>query len=94
MKSMTLIREEKIHKALSLLERTLAEQVKKLKNDSQHPFLEQCISQLGLLYKVTQKYEKAEECYTNLVAIKERFYGETSESLVISLKNLAGVQAL
>jgi hypothetical protein len=53
MKSMTLIREEKIHEALSLLERTLGEQVKKLKNDSQHPFLEQCISQLGLLYKVT-----------------------------------------
>lgn len=46
---------------------------------------------MGLLQKVTQKYEEAEESYKNLVSIKEQYYGETSESLVISLKNLGAV---
>lgn len=49
MKSMTLIRAEKIKEALSLLENTYASQLKKLRNCETHPFLEQCISQMALL---------------------------------------------
>lgn len=44
MKSMTLIREEKLTDALTLLEETYVNQLKKLRNDKTHPFLEQCIS--------------------------------------------------
>lgn len=92
MKSMTLIREEKIREALELLEETYANQLKKLRNLKTHPFLEQCISQLALLYKVTRNYEKSEECYQQLVDMKFTYYGELSETLMISLKNLGTVQ--
>jgi len=47
---------------------------------------------MGLLQKVTQQTAAAEESYTNLVFIKELYYGELSESLVITLKNLGAVQ--
>jgi tetratricopeptide (TPR) repeat protein len=77
---------------LAILEETYENQVKKLRGDESHPFLEQCISQMGLLQKVTGQSEKAEESYKRLVRIKENYYGETSESLVISLKNLGAVQ--
>lgn len=49
LKSMTLLRKEKIREALAILEETYEKQVKKLKGEEAHPFLEQCISQMGLL---------------------------------------------
>lgn len=94
MKSMTLIKDERVSDALKLLEETYVNQLKKLRNDKSHPFLEQCISQMALLQKVTQKTEDAIESYTNLAKIKELYYGEATESLVITLKNLGAVQTM
>ena len=47
---------------------------------------------MGLLQKVTQQYDKAEESYSHLLNIKELYYGETSPSIVVALKNLGAVQ--
>lgn len=38
--------------------------------------------------KITKQYDRSEEYYKKLVKIKEMYYGETSESLLIGLKNL------
>ena len=92
MKSMMFIREENLKEALEILEDTYEKQSRKLKGCRAHPFLEQCLSQMGLLQKVTQQYLKAEESYKNLIKIKEQYYGEHSESLLITLKNLGSVQ--
>jgi tetratricopeptide (TPR) repeat protein len=89
MRSIAYIREEKLFDALKLLESSYSNQVIKLKNEKAHPFLEQSINQLGLLYKATRQYDKAEEMYGNQVKIKENYYGEESESLISALKNLA-----
>lgn len=68
--------------------------MKKLKNCKTHPFLEQVINQRGMLYKITGKPELSEEAYLQLVEIKEKYYGDASESLMITLKNLGGVQTM
>lgn len=47
---------------------------------------------MALLQKVTQQQPAAEESYKNLVKIKELYYGEFAETLVIALKNLGAVQ--
>jgi hypothetical protein len=46
---------------------------------------------MAILYKVVQKEDKSEELYKNLVDIKLAYYGDTSESLMVTLKNLGGV---
>jgi len=65
-----------------------------LKNCATHPFLEQTINQMAMLYKVTGKEDKSEEMYKTLVEIKRKYYGESSESLMVTLKNLGGVQIM
>jgi tetratricopeptide (TPR) repeat protein len=65
-----------------------------LKNCATHPFLEQTINQMAMLYKVTGKEDKSEEMYKTLVEIKRKYYGEASESLMVTLKNLGGVQIM
>jgi len=65
-----------------------------LKNCPTHPFLEQTINQMAMLYKVTGKEDKSEEMYKTLVEIKRKYYGESSESLMVTLKNLGGVQIM
>ena len=67
MKAVSYLREEKINEALEIMEKTYMTQLANLKYDKTHPFLEQTQSQLGLLYKVKQNYEKAEEVYGNLI---------------------------
>lgn len=62
-----------------------------MKNCPTHPFLEQTINQMAMLYKVTGKEDKSEEMYKTLVEIKRKYYGESSESLMVTLKNLGGV---
>jgi cell division protein FtsX len=52
MKSIIAIRDENVKEALEILEDSYNKQVLKLKNERAHPFLEQSIGQLGLLYKV------------------------------------------
>ena len=47
-----------------------------------------------MLYKVTGKEDKSEEMYKTLVEIKRKYYGESSESLMVTLKNLGGVQIM
>jgi hypothetical protein len=46
---------------------------------------------LALLYKVTRNNERSEECYQQLVNIKQIYYGDLSETLMISLKNLGTI---
>ena len=46
---------------------------------------------MAMLYKVTGKEDKSEEMYKTLVEIKRKYYGESSESLMVTLKNLGGV---
>ena len=65
-----------------------------MKNCATHPFLEQTINQMAMLYKVTGKEDKSEEMYKTLVEIKRKYYGESSESLMVTLKNLGGVQIM
>lgn len=65
-----------------------------MKNCATHPFLEQTINQMAMLYKVTGKEDKSEEMYKTLVEIKRKYYGEASESLMVTLKNLGGVQIM
>ena len=65
-----------------------------MKNCPTHPFLEQTINQMAMLYKVTGKEDKSEEMYKTLVEIKRKYYGESSESLMVTLKNLGGVQIM
>ena len=65
-----------------------------MKNCATHPFLEQTINQIAMLYKVTGKEDKSEEMYKTLVEIKRKYYGEASESLMVTLKNLGGVQIM
>ena len=38
--------------------------------------------------------DKSEEMYKTLVEIKRKYYGESSESLMVTLKNLGGVQIM
>jgi hypothetical protein len=47
-----------------------------------------------MLQKVTHRPELAEESYIQLTEIKEKYYGDASESLMITLKNLGGVQTM
>lgn len=49
---------------------------------------------MAMLYKVTGKEDKSEEMYKTLVEIKRKYYGEASESLMVTLKNLGGVQIM
>jgi len=49
---------------------------------------------MAMLYKVTGREEKSEEMYKILVDIKRKYYGESSESLMVTLKNLGGVQIM
>lgn len=49
---------------------------------------------MAMLYKVTGKEDKSEEMYKTLVEIKRKYYGESSESLMVTLKNLGGVQIM
>jgi len=67
--------------------------VKQLDGEKAHPFLEQCLTMMGLLQKVTKNTAAAEESYRNLVQITESYYGGSSENLMVSLKNLATVLA-
>jgi len=53
-----------------------------------HPFLEQILNHLGVLYKVTGSYSKAILVYGNLIKSKEKYYGKNSENLITPLKNL------
>lgn len=46
---------------------------------------------MAMLYKVTGKEEQSEKMYKNLVEVKKKYYGEASESLMVTLKNLGGV---
>ncbi len=66
--------------------------MKKLKNCRDHPFLEQTLNHLGILYKVTHSYSKAIETYGDLIASKEKYYGPGAEQLVQPLKNLGQCQ--
>ena len=49
---------------------------------------------MAMLYKVTGKEEESEKMYKTLVQIKLKYYGEASESLMVTLKNLGGVQIM
>jgi tetratricopeptide (TPR) repeat protein len=49
---------------------------------------------MAMLYKVTGREDKSEEMYKTLVEIKRKYYGESSESLMVTLKNLGGVQIM
>jgi tetratricopeptide (TPR) repeat protein len=49
---------------------------------------------MAMLYKVTGREDKSEEMYKTLVEIKRKYYGEASESLMVTLKNLGGVQIM
>jgi tetratricopeptide (TPR) repeat protein len=49
---------------------------------------------MAMLYKVTGREDKSEEMYKILVEIKRKYYGESSESLMVTLKNLGGVQIM
>jgi tetratricopeptide (TPR) repeat protein len=49
---------------------------------------------MATLYKVTGKEAESERMYANLVNIKKKYYGEASESLMVTLKNLGGVQIM
>ena len=91
MKTMRLIKPETFEVALTRLEEIYPKQLATLKNCKTHPFLEQTINQMAILYKVVQKEAKSEELYKNLVDIKLAYYGNTSESLMVTLKNLGGV---
>jgi hypothetical protein len=51
---MLLINEEKIERALKILEETYPKQLKKLRGEEHHPFLEQVLNQMALLYKITR----------------------------------------
>lgn len=76
------------------LEALFPKQLATLKNCETHPFLEQTINQMATLYKVTGKEAESERMYSNLVKIKKKYYGEASESLMVTLKNLGGVQIM
>ena len=91
---MTLIRPETFNVALNRLEELFPKQLATLKNCQTHPFLEQTINQMATLYKVTGKEEQSEQMYKTLVEIKRKYYGEASESLMVTLKNLGGVQIM
>lgn len=52
------------------------------------------MNQLGMIYKVSQEFEKAEDMYTNLVKIRQAYYGKESENQILPLKNLGQIQAL
>jgi hypothetical protein len=43
---------------------------------------------MAMLYKVTGRLDKSEKMYKTLVEIKIKYYGESSESLMLTLKNL------
>ena len=92
MKIMSLMRPETLKEAFAITEEIYPQQLKKLKNNKTHPFLEQTVSQRAQLFKIQQRTEEAEECYKLLVTIKELYYGEYSESLITALKNLGAVQ--
>jgi len=93
LKARSYLRSEKIREALETLESTFEAQVKQLDGEKAHPFLEQCLSMMGLLRKVTKNLVGAEECYSNMVKITEGYYGTSSEMLMTALKNLGAVQA-
>lgn len=93
LKARTFLRNDRIREALEVLESTFEDQVKQLDGEKAHPFLEQCLTMMGLLQKVTKNTAGAEECYRNLVQITEAYYGASSENLMTSLKNLATVLA-
>ncbi|CDW78939.1 kinesin light chain-like protein [Stylonychia lemnae] len=86
--SLILIKSEKLKDAMDLLEQSYESQVKVLKNNRAHPFLEHSISQLALLFRVNKKFNEAEEMYLNQIKIKELYYGSNSEQLIIPLRNL------
>jgi tetratricopeptide (TPR) repeat protein len=94
MKTMTLMKPDSFQKALERLEELFPKQLATLKNNETHPFLEQTINQMAMLYKVTGKEEESEKMYKTLVQIKLKYYGEASESLMVTLKNLGGVQIM
>lgn len=94
MKSIIYIKEENLNEALSVLEDSFKKQVNKFKGIKAHPFLEQSISQLGLLYKVTRKLDESADMYKNLAQIKETYYGEESESMITALKSCGQVAML
>jgi hypothetical protein len=40
------------------------------------------MGQLALLYKVNQRFDESEEMYSNILSVKEMYYGEDSDVLV------------
>ena len=49
---------------------------------------------MGMLYKATSNYEKAEEIYGNLVMTKSAYYGEEFEGILTPIKHLGQSQFL
>lgn len=86
LKSLVYIREEKLKEARETLEESYENQVKALKGKRDHPFLEHSMGQLGLLLKINKDFEKAEEMYSNIIKIKELYYGDSHEILIQPLK--------
>lgn len=52
------------------------------------------MGQLGILLKINKEFDKSEEIYSNIISIKELYYGTDSENLIQPLKMLAGVQTV
>ena len=89
---MTLMTRTTFKDAFEITEEIYPQQLKKLKNCTTHPFLEQTVSQRAQLFKMLNRLEDAEQSYKLLVSIKDLYYGEYSESLITALKNLGAVQ--
>lgn len=92
MYAITLINKNKVKEATEVLEKTYEIQLKQLKNEKRHPFLESTQAHLGMMYKGTYRFKEAQQMYQDVVESKTIFYGENSETLLVPLKNLAQCQ--
>ena len=49
---------------------------------------------MGMLYKGSGQYDKAEEVYKNLINTKEKYYGTEFEGVITPMKHLGQVYFL
>lgn len=78
---------QQYEQADKVLQSTLSAQLRYVKGQKDHPFLEQTYMHLGILHRTIKQFTSAFFMFQQLLNTQKRIYGEDSDILIFAYKN-------